>query len=320
MMKTSRILFLAFLTLVSPLSLSSQEARVRTQYVKERNTTIVRTDWIPLSNTPQQFIELALRSQYTGQRLQSAPEKVELFIWSFSSGAMYKESKLQKLFIKADGESWSVEPQIYLLSKGETKDGLDIFWDEKREPPVGQPSQLPASAQIGGQGINGLFMEQFRYQLKLGQLLKIASAKSLEVQLGASKLEFSANLMNTFRNYLSRIDPSFPSPQSGANNAPPAPNAPEQDTAAEETVTGKIVSLPQPPLPPLARRAGASGVVRVLVMIDEKGNVTAARAISGHALLREVSESAARQTRFSPAVSSGKPTKVTGIIVYNFTL
>jgi len=55
------------------------------------------------------------------------------------------------------------------------------------------------------------------------------------------------------------------------------------------------------------------------VTVDEKGNVVAASAVSGHPLLRASAVQAARQSKFSPTLLSGKPVKVKGIIVYNFT-
>jgi TonB family protein len=83
-------------------------------------------------------------------------------------------------------------------------------------------------------------------------------------------------------------------------------------------LNGKAISLPKPAYPPIAKQAHASGTVSVQVTVDEKGNVISARAISGHPLLRAVSESAARQAKFSPTKLNGKPVKVTGIITYKF--
>jgi len=60
------------------------------------------------------------------------------------------------------------------------------------------------------------------------------------------------------------------------------------------------------------------GAVNVLVTVDESGNVTSASAVSGHPLLRQAAEQAARASNFLPTLLSGKPVKVTGVIVYNF--
>ena len=83
-------------------------------------------------------------------------------------------------------------------------------------------------------------------------------------------------------------------------------------------LNGRAISLPQPPYPPVARAAGASGPVRVQVLVDESGNVIAARAMNGHPLLQNAAERAARSARFSPTLLGGQPVKVSGVIVYNF--
>ncbi|HEX8922035.1 MAG TPA: energy transducer TonB [Pyrinomonadaceae bacterium] len=85
-------------------------------------------------------------------------------------------------------------------------------------------------------------------------------------------------------------------------------------------LNGKAVDLPKPGYPPAARSARASGIVTVEVVIDEKGKVIAAKATSGHTLLRQVAEQAAKEARFSPTLLSGQPVKVSGEINYNFAV
>ncbi|MGI9055252.1 MAG: TonB family protein [Pyrinomonadaceae bacterium] len=84
-------------------------------------------------------------------------------------------------------------------------------------------------------------------------------------------------------------------------------------------INGKATSLPKPPYPLPAKAVGASGAVNVQVTIDEEGNVVSAKAVSGHPLLREAAERAARSARFSPTYLSKVAVKVNGLIVYNFT-
>lgn len=83
-------------------------------------------------------------------------------------------------------------------------------------------------------------------------------------------------------------------------------------------INGKALSLPAPPYPLIAKMGHAEGTIAVQVLIDEEGNVIAARAVSGHPLLEAVAVSAARQAKFSPTTLSGKPVKVSGLITYNF--
>lgn len=84
-------------------------------------------------------------------------------------------------------------------------------------------------------------------------------------------------------------------------------------------VNGKAVNLVKPPYPPAARAVRASGQVSVQVTIDESGNVISASAVSGHPLLKQAAEQAARSSKFSPTLLSGQKVKVSGVIIYNFT-
>jgi protein TonB len=85
-------------------------------------------------------------------------------------------------------------------------------------------------------------------------------------------------------------------------------------------LNGKAISKPEPAYPAIARTARASGQVTVQITVDESGRVVSASAVSGHPLLRQAAEGAARRARFSPTLLSGQPVKVTGVITYNFVL
>jgi protein TonB len=89
-------------------------------------------------------------------------------------------------------------------------------------------------------------------------------------------------------------------------------------TISGGVLNGKAVSLPKPAYPAAAKAVRAGGAVNVQVTVDEKGDVISASAVSGHPLLRQSAEQAARSAKFSPTLLSGKPVKVTGVIVYNF--
>lgn len=90
-------------------------------------------------------------------------------------------------------------------------------------------------------------------------------------------------------------------------------------TVSGGVLNGKATNLVKPAYPPAAKAVRASGAVNVQVTVDEKGDVISANAVSGHPLLRASAVQAARSSKFSPTLLSGKPVKVTGVIVYNFT-
>jgi protein TonB len=85
-------------------------------------------------------------------------------------------------------------------------------------------------------------------------------------------------------------------------------------------VTGRAISLPQPAYPAVAKAANIQGPVTVEILIDEGGRVLAAHATGGHPLLRLEAEKAAYRARFSPTLLQNQPTKVKGVITFNFIL
>ncbi|MEP6787324.1 MAG: energy transducer TonB [Acidobacteriota bacterium] len=99
---------------------------------------------------------------------------------------------------------------------------------------------------------------------------------------------------------------------------PPARPAAKPVTQIMGVVNGRATSLPLPSLTAAAKAANASGTVSVQVLVDEKGNVISANAVSGSILLRASSEAAAREAKFSQTLLAGVPVKISGIINYHF--
>jgi tetratricopeptide (TPR) repeat protein len=83
-------------------------------------------------------------------------------------------------------------------------------------------------------------------------------------------------------------------------------------------VNGMATFMEKPNYPLRAKVEGLSGSIAVRVIIDEQGNVTEAKAICGHPILRQISETAARKSKFAQTKLEGKPVSVAGIIVYNY--
>ncbi len=83
-------------------------------------------------------------------------------------------------------------------------------------------------------------------------------------------------------------------------------------------MNSRAVSLIKPPYPSAARALRASGQVVVQVLVDESGRVLSANALSGHPLLRQAAENAARSSRFNPVRVSGQTVRTAGTVIYNF--
>jgi TonB family protein len=89
------------------------------------------------------------------------------------------------------------------------------------------------------------------------------------------------------------------------------------------------VNRPEPEYPAAAKAAHISGQVVVRIVIDERGRVVWARAISGHRLLQEAALKAACHARFRPirlvkamypTMRYGKAVKYSGSLEYSFVL
>jgi Ca-activated chloride channel family protein len=117
-----------------------------------------------------------------------------------------------------------------------------------------------------------------------------------------------------------------PRPSPAASSATEQPTSKEkyQDEARPRepvsggVLNGKALSLPPPIYPAAARSAGIWGTVVVEVLIDERGKVAQAHAVSGHPWLQQSAVSAAKLARFTPALLNGQPVSVKGTINYDF--
>jgi TonB family protein len=69
------------------------------------------------------------------------------------------------------------------------------------------------------------------------------------------------------------------------------------------------LSCPPPPYPPAAQKYGLAGTVELEIAIDENGNVTGTRVLSGPSALRAAAEKSVRAWRFAPATRGGVPIK-----------
>src|SRR5262245_19014293 len=111
-----------------------------------------------------------------------------------------------------------------------------------------------------------------------------------------------------------------PPPTSDPPSAATSAETPEKLNVSGGVLQGNAIKKVQPPYPPIAKAARASGPVQAQITISETGEVIEASVISGHPLLRDAALQAARQWLFKPTELSGVPVKVQGILTFNFTL
>ncbi len=99
-----------------------------------------------------------------------------------------------------------------------------------------------------------------------------------------------------------------------------------QGEAASVAVPAMVPPRPlaevRPNYPLSARLAGFEGVVKVIVFVDEKGQVTTVRilASSGHSSLDQAVLDAYKAARYTPALQHGRPVAGTDVWSYRFKL
>lgn len=88
-----------------------------------------------------------------------------------------------------------------------------------------------------------------------------------------------------------------------------------------EVVNERVLSLPRPEYPAQARRARVTGIIVIKATIDESGHVVSAENMcGGNGTLSRAATEAASRARFGQTLLAGQPVKVTGLIIYRFTL
>jgi protein TonB len=92
----------------------------------------------------------------------------------------------------------------------------------------------------------------------------------------------------------------------------------DENTIATGSLKGRERKRVLPIYPATAKTAGVAGVVRVFVLIDEKGKVTVNRS-EGHTLLKQAAEDAARKWTFAPTMVGNRIVRLSGYIDFEFT-
>jgi hypothetical protein len=196
-MHISRVYYFLFTIIVFQILGQGQSPRIRTEYLKDEKMTKVETNFLYVANTPEQFVQVLVRSWFKGEKLTKPPGKVSLSIFSFSKQILYK-NKDRKLIVVTDGEEWKVGTLEDVLLKGETKNGKDTFFSPNGSG-VGLEISPPKSALIKTDNVNGLYLEWTNLDMKPEQFFKIANAKKVELKLGESKFEFGEGHLQSLR-------------------------------------------------------------------------------------------------------------------------
>jgi len=113
----------------------------------------------------------------------------------------------------------------------------------------------------------------------------------------------------------------------GALKSVPAPAAPviAQGPKKPVMVGGdvkppRLIFGPEPRYPTLAKQSRISGIVVIEAVIDEHGNVTGMRAISGHPMLIPAAMEAVSKRKYEPTVLDGEPTPIDLRVEVSFSI
>jgi TonB family protein len=157
-----------------------------------------------------------------------------------------------------------------------------------------------------------LALDSYKRSLNLyGKVTGVRTADFERVSDGLRCLSYNHGKSELFQ-ALAEIRNQF-EPPGAANNG--AVNKPELTV-----LNGKALKLPKPDYPDAAAQRRLSGMVVVKVEIDETGTVIGANDMcQGPPFLSESAVAAAMKARFSPTMLDGRPIKVPGVILYNFT-
>ncbi|HSQ25014.1 MAG TPA: energy transducer TonB [Pyrinomonadaceae bacterium] len=133
------------------------------------------------------------------------------------------------------------------------------------------------------------------------------------------------------------VDPPFESRNSGdciscngtptvvriePDSKPPEPQPVKASThkVPSTVLISKVISLPPPVYPVMAKQTHTQGPVNVQILVDEQGKVISAQVVTGNPMLTPAAKDAAMRARFTPTVLNGQPVKIQGVITYNFVL
>ena len=101
------------------------------------------------------------------------------------------------------------------------------------------------------------------------------------------------------------------------SDSPPPLPPPQAVRKSGGVVRGKVLKRVEPTNPTNAL-SRLTGTVVVEVLVDERGNVSSARALSGHPVLQGAALSAAKRWKFEPSKLNGTAVQASGQITFNF--
>ena len=86
------------------------------------------------------------------------------------------------------------------------------------------------------------------------------------------------------------------------------------------SLIGYATKQQAPVYPPAAKTTRTTGVVRVDIVVNEKGEVAEVQKASGPSMLQSAARDAIKRWKFRPFTRDGQPVKANGYVSFNFNL
>src|SRR6185369_1638730 len=128
----------------------------------------------------------------------------------------------------------------------------------------------------------------------------------------------SAPIADQLVAHASPLKPGFLLPEVEHRDPPLQSSEPIRKTAEE--MAAAAIERPTPEYPALARAARVTGKVEVEIVVDPRGNVIDARAVSGHPLLKDSAVASVRLWKFDATKLSPIAARVAGTVSVAFDL
>ena len=109
-------------------------------------------------------------------------------------------------------------------------------------------------------------------------------------------------------------------PQTAASPTPSGPSPVDTSPVDAGSLIPYATNKAQPVYPAAAKIIRASGIVKVEVMIDEKGSVASVTKTTGPPMLQDAAKDAVRKWKFKPFLRDGQPVKANGFVSFNFNM
>lgn len=193
------------------ISSSAQGSGVRTEYMKDNKSTRVETNMLYLINTPEQFLELQLRSWFKGSTISAPAREVAVEIYSFSKKPLFKkEADREIVAITDSGESkvGTLSVKSYKGDPNNKDEGGFLVYGLMGNPNVAMHIPVPSGALVkGGGNVNALTMEMMSLSMKPDDFLKVAGSTKLELKIGNTLIPLNDRQVAIVRSFAEQITP-----------------------------------------------------------------------------------------------------------------